>query len=219
MKVSVLQSTENGVFYCGVAALSCHSEKSGIELASQDLEAKAYGALKKALKNGHESVLEHGSITFSIEGVSRVTTHQLVRHRMASYSQQSFRYVTVTGDGAVLVPKSIQEKNSEGKFPEVVEGILTYYHALVKAGVPPEDARYILPMGIKTNIVVTMNFRELLHFFKLRCCLSAQWEIQELAVKMLGCARVLYPIVFHNAGAPCSNCPQPDFRCVKKVFK
>ena len=136
------------------------------------------------IRKGHLSPLEHVQVSFIIEGVSRVTTHQLVRHRIASYSQQSQRYCKVNTD-CIVLPKSVQTYFA--KHPEKYDNlkrVLADYHTMMASGIVREDARYILPEGMSSCIVMTMNLRSLLHFFNERLCGSAQWEIREMAGKI-----------------------------------
>lgn len=161
---------------------------------------------------GHSSVIEHASFTFSVEDVSRAMTHQLVRHRVASYTQQSQRYVTYDTIEKYVTPPNIAS-NAEAKkvFDETLEKISETYQKLLKMGIPKEDARFILPNAAKTNIMVTMNARELRHFFNLRCCARAQWEIREVATEMLKQAKKAAPALFENCGPSCVElgcCPE-----------
>ena len=133
--------------------------------------------IKKVVKSGHLSVMEHVSFTFSISGVSRVLTHQLVRHRMASYSQQSQRYVKQKTD--VVIPYTIKGEYRD-KYEKMIDNIFSFYKEMVDNGIPKEDARYILPNATYTTIVMTMNFRELYHTASLRLCFRAQWEIRRM---------------------------------------
>ena len=166
---------------------------------------------------GHHSVIEHAVFTFSVEGVSRALTHQLVRHRMASFSQQSQRYVSM--DRASFVTPHSVEGNEEASevFDETMDTIWDAYRRLEELGIPAEDARYLLPNGCTTNITITMNARELLHFFSLRCCNRAQWEIREMADKMLELCLEKSPIIFKDAGPPCVRgpCPEGKLTCGK----
>jgi thymidylate synthase (FAD) len=168
--------------------------------------------IKRVTGYGHVSVIEHASFTFSIEGVSRAMTHQLVRHRIASYTQQSQRYVTYDTLEKYVTPPSIADKVEAKKmFDETLERISETYKKLLKLGIPKEDARFILPNAAKTNIIVTMNTRELRHFFNLRCCVRAQWEIREVATEMLRQAKKVAPVLFENAGPSCVKlgyCPE-----------
>ena len=143
--------------------------------------------------------------------MSRALTHQLVRHRVASYSQQSQRYVNMNEFDYVM-PKSIEDNaDAYAKFYQTMDMIDYTYILLKEMGIPEEDARYVLPNACTTNIIVTMNARELRHFFALRCCERAQWEIRQLATKMLAICKEVSPTIFGNAGASCVQlgyCPE-----------
>lgn len=239
MKVKLEAYTKDADAVCGMAARTCVSE--GIQhLRTPDTGEviPRTNSLRMALACGHESVAEHAIFTFSIEGISRACSHQLVRHRMASYSQQSQRYVKMEGFDFVI-PKSIEEFEVGSQddliyFPEesycnefymqhpqrAYRSLMEYtnllYKKLVEIGVPEEDARYILPNACKTNIVMTANARELRHFFRLRCCTRAQWEIRELANKMLKSCKAVAPILFEDAGPSCKatgRCPEGANSC------
>jgi thymidylate synthase (FAD) len=166
-------------------------------------------------ESGHTSVLEHAKFTFAIDGVSRALTHQLVRHRLASYSQQSQRYVNLAVEFNIddfVVPPKIS-KNSEAYllYTQLMRDIQSTYNILVDGGIEPEDARYVLPNAAKTRIVLTMNCVALLHFFGLRCCTLAQWEIRDLANKMLAVCKEQLPCVFNETGSRCISlgyCPE-----------
>jgi thymidylate synthase (FAD) len=167
---------------------------------------------------GHQSVLEHASFTFGIEGISRVTSHQLVRHRVASFSQQSQRYVSHKERFAAVIPPTIEENpEAVSLFEAQLAAMHKAYAVMVEAGIPAEDARYILPNATETKIMVTMNARELLHFFHLRCCERAQWEIRAMAVEMLKLMKIAAPIIFRDAGPGClaGPCPEGQFCCGK----
>lgn len=170
--------------------LGCQSTKAAFEI--QCNREKIKEMIKLAIDSRHESVLEHSSFTFSVKGVSRTCTHQLVRHRIASYSQQSQRHVdpTRTSDYYV-VPDTILNHISPNQlhvilteYEELMERISEFYGKMVKEGIPKEDARFVFPNACKTNIVITMNVRELRHFFRLRRAKEAQWEIRAMANKM-----------------------------------
>ena len=159
---------------------------------------------------GHHSVLEHAVFTFSVEGVSRALTHQLVRHRVASYSQQSQRYVSMR-EPTFVTPHTVEGNEEASKvFEETMAAIWEAYGKLESMGIPAEDARYLLPNGCTTNITITMNARELLHFFSLRCCNRAQWEIREMADRMLELCMEVSPVIFREAGPPCMRGPCPE---------
>ncbi|WP_297465150.1 FAD-dependent thymidylate synthase [Thermococcus sp.] len=145
--------------------------------------------LPRVLGYGHESILEHAVLTFAIEGCSRVCTHQLVRHRLASYTQQSQRYITLNPsdvEETFVIPESVKEKPElYEKWKRLMKSAIELYEETYRAGVHQEDARFILPQAVRTKIVVTMNLRELKHFLGLRACERAQWEIRKVAWKML----------------------------------
>ena len=212
MKVKLVRFTADPEILCGAAALTSTKSGSPSEIFEKmDLE-KARQIIKRVTGYGHASVIEHASFTFSIEGVSRAMTHQLVRHRIASYTQQSQRYVTYDTFEKYVTPPSIEE-NSEAKriFNSALKKISETYHKLLEMGIPKEDARFILPNAAKTNIIVTMNARELRHFFNLRCCRRSQWEIRQVAIEMLKQAKNAAPSLFENAGPSCVElgyCPE-----------
>jgi thymidylate synthase (FAD) len=180
-------------------------------------EKKGARWLGNPLASGHHSVIEHASYTFSIEGVSRALTHQLVRHRLASFSQQSQRYVNMKEADFVMPPTIAADPVLEARFRALMEQIWKEYQALAEK-VPVEDARYVLPNACTTNITVTMNARELWHFFELRTCNRAQWEIRQMADQMLALVQEVSPFIFKNAGPPCisrGKCPEGKMSCGK----
>ena len=213
MKVSLLAYTQNADAICAAAGKSCYSEKSSQELLNTDNPEKVLG---KIVGMGHHSVIEHASFTFSVEGVSRSLTHQLVRHRVASFSQQSQRYVSLNEPTFVIPPKIAGDPECLRVYNETMDTIWKAYNKLAET-VPPEDARYVLPNGCTTNITITMNARELLHFFRLRCCNRAQWEIREMADEMLRLCKEVSPTIFAKAGPPCvtDKCPEGKLSCGK----
>jgi len=214
MNVRLLRHTEDAELLCSAAAHSCYSKSTSGKLIDAMDRETAERRLEKVLSMGHQSVMEHASYTFSLEGVSRVLTHQLVRHRMASYSQQSQRYVSME-EADFVTPHSIQEKEETRRsYQELMDRIWAAYRDLSRV-VPVEDARYVLPNACTTNITVTMNARELWHFFSLRCCNRAQWEIREVADLMLAEVKRVCPVIFRNAGPPCvrGKCPEGKMSC------
>ena len=187
--------------------------------------------LPKVLSYGHESILEHTNFTFAIEGISRVASHQLVRHRLASYTQQSQRYIKLNIDDVeetFVIPESIK-KNPElyEKWKGLMKKSIELYEESYRKGVHQEDARFILPQAVRTKIVVTMNLRELKHFLGVRACERAQWEIREVAWKMLeeiAKKEELTPIIkWAKLGPRCINlgyCPEGELmpqNCWKKT--
>ena len=215
MKVQLLSHTENPVKVIACAARSCYSEDCASSIIDNISEEKAEKVIDHIISIGHYSVLEHASFTFSIEGVSRALTHQLVRHRLASFSQQSQRYVNFS-DFSIYVPESIkQDVVLLTQYADLIQNIQNMYQYLVENGISEEDARYILPNAALTNIVVTMNARELYHFFKLRCCRRAQKEIRDVAWEMLGILFDKFPEIFKYAGPSClrGKCTEGDKSC------
>ena len=143
-------------------------------------------------------------------------THQLVRHRIASYSQQSQRYVSMDHSHYILPPSVAEDKEAAEKFKKMMDSVWECYEYLVSRNVPAEDARYVLPNACSTNITVTMNARELLHFLELRTCRRAQWEIREVAEEMLKLVREVSPFIFNNAGPSCiaqGSCKEGKMSC------
>ena len=206
MNVNLLAYTQNADVICAAAGRSCYSERPSADLLSAKDPEKT---LANIVGMGHHSVVEHAVFTFSVEGVSRALTHQLVRHRIASFSQQSQRYVSLK-EPTYVIPETV---NADPKTLELYEETMkTIWEAYGKLAetVPAEDARYILPNGCTTNITVTMNARELHHFFSQRCCERAQWEIRELAEKMLALCMEVSPVIFKDAGPPCMRGPCPE---------
>ncbi len=216
MKVVLLNHTKNPDQICAAAAQSCYSDKGASELFEKTTDEKAKKMIKKVVGMGHLSVVEHAHFTFSVEGVSRALTHQLVRHRIASYSQQSQRYVSMDKAEYVLPPSIQADPESMRLYKRAMDDTWKTYHALASK-VDKEDARYVLPNACHTNITVTMNARELWHFFSLRCCRRAQWEIRMMAWKMLAEAKKAAPILFENAGPGCFRgpCPEGEYTCGK----
>ncbi len=209
MKVELINYTPEPDRSAAHAALTCYSEE--VPEKEEMSEGKIEEILGKIKESGHHSVIEHASFTFAIKDVSRTLTHQLVRHRLASYSQQSQRYVNIE-DFDPVIPDSIEENDeAKKKFDELMGEVKHAYTELKEMeDVPLEDARFVLPNATKTNIIVTMNARELWHFFSLRCCKRAQWEIRDMANRMLELVKEKAPIIFEEAGAPCVRGPCPE---------
>lgn len=187
-----------------LAATLTHSKIKPEDLASLP-EKKHAAVLEQVLRLGHTSVIEHASFTFAISDVSRSLTHQLVRHRIASYSQQSQRYVNLNEPHYVTPPSIQKNKKMQDAYKETMMVIWDQYNKLLEMKIPAEDARYVLPNATCTNIMVTMNARSLLNFFELRCCLHAQWEIRLLANKMLKEVKRVAPTIFKNTGPSCKT--------------
>lgn len=216
MQVELLYHTPDPERAIATAARLCYAPVGASELMETMPPERIQSVLSTIMKSGHFSTLEHVSYTFAVDGVSRALTHQLVRHRLASFNQQSQRYVKFKDGLNTIKPASVAEnEEANALFDEAIDAAVEAYKKLLDAGVPAEDARYLLPNAAETKIVVTMNVRELLHFFELRCCNRAQWEIRELAHKMLELVRPTAPYVFFDAGPSCVRgaCSEGKMTC------
>lgn len=201
-----------------MAAKICYAKDVSIKKLQKKINDNDVSAfITKLLESGHESPFEHISFTFGIEGISRACSHQLVRHRMASFSQRSQRYCFEDGFN-YIEPEDINENENEDKFfRDFMRHSKEVYSKLIDKGVKPEDARMVLPNACETKIIVTMNARELLHFFKLRCCKRAQKEIREVAFMMKNICRKVAPNIFQYAGPNCLKgyCTEGENSCMK----
>ena len=241
VKVVLLAHTPNPEATVAAAAKLCYSS-STIEGIREGLTPEKTASFVEMLAEiGHESPIEHVSFTFGVEGISRACSHQLVRHRIASYSQKSQRYVNEDSFEYVIPPEV--EKIPEAKeefirqmkmiddgYKQLAE-LLTAKHteAFIAEGLDEktalqrakkkaiEDARFLLPNACETKIVVTMNARSLMNFFRHRCCNRAQWEIKEVADQMLKLVLEVAPNLFKNAGPSCvaGGCPEGKMTCGK----
>ncbi len=208
MDVSLLSHTPDPERAIAAAARLCYAPVGAAELLETMGDDAVRRVLTTIITSGHTSALEHASYTFAIDGVSRALTHQLVRHRLASYNQQSQRYVSYAEEPHFIIPPAVAaDPVALKRFKQATAAAFSAYRELMESGVAPEDARYLLPNAMETKIVVTMNVRELLHFFELRCCNRAQWEIRELALAMLSLAEPTAPYIFMDAGASCRRGP------------
>jgi len=205
--VVLFSYTNNAEKVCAAAMRSCNSpcpafhiykgELSGYEKEKQLTPDRVENMLQRAVTMGHMSILEHALFTFDIQNVSRSMTHQLVRHRIASYSQQSQRHVVVdTNEEWYVIPPSLRGE-ARKRFKERMDTIADWYkEELNQRETRTEDVRFYLPNSALTNIVLSMNPRELLHMFSLRCAMDAQWEIRAVAWAMLACCRLVAPAIF-----------------------
>lgn len=192
-------------------------------LAGEIDRARQADFVAEVTASGHVSPIEHVSFTFAVEGVSRALSHQLVRHRIASYSQQSQRYVDASNFDYVMPPAIADNPAAKARFEAFMDEVGAAYRdlkaLLEEAGrghQAKEDARFVLPQAAQTRVVVTMNCRSLLNFFELRCCNRAQWEIRAMAERMLALCREALPEVFDKAGAKCERlgyCPEGEKFC------
>ena len=216
MNVKLIGFTPNPEKLPAMAAKLTHSKTKPEDL-DKSSEKELQAILEQVIKLGHTSVIEHTCFTFAISDVSRSLTHQLVRHRIASYAQQSQRYVNLTEPQYVLPPTIGKEKEMKKAYQETMDLIWKQYNKLLEIGIPAEDARYVLPNATCTNIIVTMNARSLQNFFELRCCLHAQWEIRKLANRMLKEVKNIAPTIFKDSGPPCKTkkiCPEQKKDCI-----
>ena len=177
----------------GVEALLEHA---GRACYRSDAKGQPGRFLQARIREGHESLIEHASVTFEISGISRACSHQLVRHRLASYSQESQRYVDMSAPEFVVPPSVARDPEARAIWDESMEQVADTYRRLRELGVRKEDARFVLPNATATRIIVTMNFRSLRHLFSVRCDKAAQWEIRELALEMLRQVHDVAPGVF-----------------------
>ncbi len=221
LRVRLLRHTPEPERTVALAARMCYSAASFDDILSAASEPDPIGDAKflaGLLASNHLSPLEHSSFTFLVGGVSRALLAQLTRHRIASFSVQSQRYVNARGAGYV-VPQRVQSLGEEAvaRFGEQMDTIASFYEewidALGESG--KEDARFVLPNAAPTQLIMTMNARELLHFFSLRCCNRAQWEIRALANSMLAYVKAAAPALFKNAGPGClyGACPEGRMSC------
>ena len=215
MKVTLITHTPEPEKVIASAAKLCYSSSDIETLMNGLTPEKIETFIKKLADLGHQSPLEHCTFTFGIEGVSRALTHQLVRHRIASYSQKSQRYVK-EGQFEYVTPPSIAQNLADVTvFKDFMEHCQQAYDYFIENGIPAEDARFVLPNACETKLVMTINIRSLLHFFDERCCERAQWEIRQMADIMLNICKEVAPNIFAKAGASCvrGKCKEGKMCC------
>ena len=224
LNVTLLTHTPEPERAVASAGRLCYSSSTAAELKEKMPAAEVERLVTLLVRSGHLSALEHAAFTFGIDGISRACSHQLVRHRLASYSQQSQRYVHFSGESGFIVPPKIAEDPEALEvFEEAMGQALAAYNRLVEIGTEKglaketvqEDARFVLPNAAETRIVVTMNARELRHFFRIRCCRRAQWEINALAWRMRALALAAAPLLFRKSGPDClyGKCHEGKMYC------
>lgn len=229
MRLKVMSATPRAKELIFAAARQCYSggwigdEWKDICASLDPIDYNMDKLIKHVLNSGHTSVLEHVKFTFAVDDVSRALTHQLVRHRMASYSQQSQRYVSMDIDfdldNFIIPPSIAKNETMKLKFIATLMKLQDTYNILTEGGIPAEDARFIMPNASKSRVVITMNCVSLLHFFGLRSCTLAQWEIKILSDEMLRACKEWLPVVFEHAGSRCIGlgyCPESKDRCCGK---
>ncbi len=242
MKVTLIAHTPEPEKVIASAAKLCYSASDINTLMNGLTDEKVESFLEMLNTIGHESPIEHVTFTFGVEGISRACSHQLVRHRMASYSQKSQRYVSEGGFEYITPPEIEKIPEAKAEFEAQMKTIEEGYNKLAEllidkhtqafldAGLSEkdatykakkkacEDARFVLPNACETKIVVTMNARSLMNFFSLRCCNRAQWEIQAVADEMLRLCCQVAPTLFKNAGPACvrtGKCSEGKMTCGK----
>ena len=238
MPVNTVDGSENPERVIAAAGKLCYSKSDIVNLYNGLDDSETEKFVNMLSEMGHESPIEHISFTFGIEGISRACSHQIVRHRIASYSQQSQRYVDLQNSFNYIIPEAIKD-NEKAKllyeksmladmdvYKEITKTLIDEYtdgitdkkeiSKLTKKAL--EDSRFALPNACETKIIVTMNARTLMNFFKERCCNRAQWEIREVANQMLDLVLEVAPNVFSKAGAPCvfGKCPEGKMSCGEK---
>lgn len=218
MEVTLLRGTDDPDRLVALAARRCYSSLPADRLEQRLSGDDVVRLLTLLRRRGHLSPFEHASFTFSVAGVSRVLSHQLVRHRLASYAQESQRYVEYHKGLPYVVPPTVAASPAaQAVYRRACDQALAAYQELLALGVKAEDARYVFPGGSETKLVFTFNARSLFNFFEQRCCRKAQHEIRTLALAMLQRCREVAPLTFATAGAPCQYprpwCREDDETC------
>ncbi len=243
MKVKIIAHTPEPEKVIAMAAKLCYSPVGVCEIEKDLTEEKVDKFLNMLISMGHESPIEHVSFTFAVEGISRACSHQLVRHRLASYSQQSQRYVKLE-QFEYIIPKEIESipeakkvfieamEKDQKDYDKLVDILFNkHFNDLINEGKEEakakkdaekkaiEDARYVFPNACETKIVFTMNVRSLYNFIEHRSCERAQWEIRDLSIQMLKELRKISPILFNKKGPKCVGgpCPEGKMTCGKIV--
>ena len=226
LKVILLRATPDPDELVALGARLCYA-KADLDALQQRVESGDQRAfVERVMQRGHLSVTEHANFTFAVEGVSRALLAQLTRHRIASFSVQSQRYVSMADGFDYVIPPAIEALGEDAKqeFIRQMETMQAWYcdwqEKLGGAGESAnEDARFVLPNAAATRLVMTMNARELMHFFSLRCCNRAQWEIRAVADEMLRLVLPLAPHIFASAGPRClvGPCPEGRMCCGKQT--
>lgn len=221
LHVELVRCTPHGQELAALAARLCYSKADISSLQNRIKTHDQTEFLENISESGHLSIFEHASFTFAIEGVSRVLLSQLTRHRIASFSVQSQRYVSLNDSFSYIIPPKIAAlgENAVIEYDSQMRQMHTWYagwqEKLGSGEGSNEDARFVLPGACETRILMTMNARELLHFFSLRCCNRAQWEIRAMAEEMLKLCMLEAPVIFSHAGPGCvaGSCPEGSKTC------
>lgn len=225
LKVALLRHTADMQELVALGARLCYS-RADVDTLKRRIEEKDQTAfIKKLMDMGHDSVMEHASFTFAVEGVSRILLAQLTRHRIASFSVQSQRYVSYAGGFSYILPPRIEALGEEAvkEYERQMALMQQWYEGwqekLGTGEQSNEDARFVLPGACETRLMMTMNVRELNHFFALRMCNRAQWEIRAMAREMHRLCLNAAPLLFEKAGPGCLNgpCPEGEKTCGKML--
>jgi thymidylate synthase (FAD) len=215
IQVKLISYPEEAELIAKMAGLICYSGEKVFEEIKDKASLKTDEYLEAIIKSGHLSILEHNVFVFYVSGISRVTSHQLVRKRIASFSQQSQRYVSAE-NFEYITPDEINKSTFGEKYKEIVNQTHELYQEMVNNGIPKEDARYILPSATSTQLIVSMNGHSLIDLLVRRICERSQWEIRELAEMMLEEVKMVAPAIFKNLGAFCDfygYCPENSHSC------
>lgn len=219
-EVRLLAHTPEAERLVAVSARVCTSPVDFDRLEEQLTPGKIRKLVRHLVEVGHHSTLEHVNFTWLVSGISRVASHQLVRHRIASYSQASQRYISLEEDCPFETPPSLEGRDDwRERYDRHFRESHELYRSMVDDGIPCEDARFVLPQAVTTRVLFTMNARTLLHFFALRSCERAQHEIRAVARKMLALARDVCPTIFEKAGPPCvteGRCRETQGDCPRR---
>ena len=233
LKVMLISHSPNPEKVVAAAAKMCYSNSGAEHILDKLDDEKTASFLEHLTQLGHESPLEHISFTFAVEGVSRALLAQLTRHRIASYSVKSQRYVEEAGYTYITPPEILENPDAKKLYDQTMADIGKAYEALTqvlfekhKASMDEkaakkkaiEDARFVLPNACETKLIMTFNARSLLNFFKMRCCNRAQWEIRALADEILRQVKEVAPVIFRYAGPECVHgvCPEGSMSCGKR---
>lgn len=222
LKVTLIAHSKNPEQVVTAAIRQCYSADSAAKIVNKKNKELSRRLIRQIISSGHTSTIEHAVFTFAIEGVSRSLTHQLVRHRIASYSQQSQRYVKFDSVDYILPPVVESDKKAQKVFEKSIDDSAKAYRKLIKLGIKAEDARFVLPNAAETKIVMTMNARALENFLRERMCVRAQWEIRALANEIYNQLMKIAPEIFKYVGPTCETegiCWQGKMHCGKKINK
>ena len=219
--ITLIRHTLSPEELVALSARLCYSRATVADLNDKVSQQDQTGFVERIMAMGHESVLEHASFTFAAEGVSRVLLAQLTRHRLASFSVQSQRYVSYANGFNYILPPQIEALGPEAaaefdrQMREIHGWYLGWQEKLSKGEGGNEDARFVLPGACETRLIMTMNVRELRHFFSLRMCSRAQWEIRAMATQMHRICLEIAPLLFADAGPGClrGRCPEGEKTC------